>query len=793
MLLRFAIVASLLHSNLAAMPALVSQFTEKHCVSCHDADVQKGGFNLTAAGEDFEAWQKVLKRVQKGDMPPAKKPQPTAEERAAFVAGLLPELLKVDEAAVAKEGRVQGRRLTRTEYEHTLHDLLGIDIPLKTLLPEDQATYGFETVADGQQLSQHQLARYLDVADLALKEAFDRALEKERPYVAHHTPEQLAMRRSGNYRGPDLRDGRSISWPITLQFFGRMFATEVPRQGWYRITLRNVAAVNPDSSGVVWGTLRSGECSSSAPMLSLVGLVEATATPRDLVYEAWLEDSDELELKPNDARLKRAQTGATGGSVSFKGRDLAKDGYQGIAHTGIDVERIHPYANDEEVRRRLLGKEKIHDDQAVEEQRLLEFVRAFAERAFRRPVTADDAAAYTELALEERKLGATVSKALRAAYRAVLCSPRFLTFVEEPGELGDYQIASRLSYGLWVSMPDAELLQAAADGKLKQADGLRAQVLRMMGDAKFQRFIVSYTDQWLKLSQIDFTSPDGRRYNFDPVLQESMLQETRRYFAHLLKEDLSVTHLIDSDFAILNERLAAHYGAMPKAPETKSKKKKKAPVPQVKGWPVDLTKAGEGYQLVKLPSDSRRGGLMTQAAILKVTADGTSTSPVVRGVFVNERLLGQHVPPPPPNIPAIEPDIRGAKSIRDQLAKHRSDESCAACHQTIDPPGFALENYDPIGGWRWQYGSKGVAVDASGTTAEGLAFADLAAWKALYVKQGRSLARGFVDHFLTYSTGAPLRLSDEAAVDAILSKTAGSYGLRSLITESILSRTFLHK
>ncbi len=760
----------------AALPQPLAAFLDQHCIECHDADVSKGDLNLDALDFDlndphaFQSWQKVFERVRDGEMPPKKKPQPEAADKDAFLTGLKTPLVKVESDYLAAHGRVRSRRLTRTEYENTLHDLLGIDIPLKTLLPEDRASYGFETVADGQQMSQHLLARYLDVADIALTEAFDRAIKPEKPFQRQLTPKDLAKKGGGNYRGPDLRDGKSISWPIRLQFFGRMPATTVRDDGWYRITLRDVHAINPGADGVVWGTLRSGECSSAAPMLYLVGLVEATAKPRDMVFEAWIQGGHMLELKPNDNTLKSAPTGAKGGNVSFVGRDLAKQGFEGISNRGIDIERIHPTSDRAAVVKRLF------DDMgpdAIKPENLDRLVTRFARRAFRRPVTDEQITPYREIARKSLAEGDPLSEALRVAYRAILCSPRFLTFIEEPGPLDDHAIASRLSYALWVSMPDYPLIQLANEKKLRDPKVLAEQVERMLTHPKAQRFIDSFTDQWLKLKEIDFTTPDTRQYpQFDVVVQESMAQETRAYFAELIRKDLSVTNLVDSDFAFLNERLARHY--------------------QVE-QPV---KAGEGLQKVSLMPADKRGGLVTQGAVLKVTADGTSTSPVVRGVFINERILGEHIPPPPPGVPAIEPDIRGATSIRDQLEKHRDNESCASCHQTIDPPGFVLENFDPVGVWRTGYGKggRGAKVDPSGSTPDGSAFADLAAWKRIYTERADQLARGFATHFLTYATGGPLRLSNEAVLDKALSTTAkNGHGIRSLIQAAVLSEIFLSK
>lgn len=759
--------------SMAALPAPLRTFIDQHCVDCHDADVKKGGLDLTALSFDpldgarLKSWQHVFERVRDGEMPPKKKPQPAQPELESFLTALREPLLKADAADIAANGRVQSRRLTRTEYEHTLHDLLGIDIPLKSLLPEDRASHGFETVAEGQQLSHHQLARYLDVADQALSEAFNRALKGDKPFNIHCTPKELAKFTRGNYRGPDFRDGKSLSWPITLQFFGRMKVTEVPDDGWYRITLHDVQAVNPGPGGVVWGVLRSGVCYSNAPMLYHIGLVGATTTPRDMTFEAWIQKDHMLELRPQDATLKRAQTGANGGNVSFEGRDLARQGFAGIAHTGIDIQRIHPNAGPDLLKKRLFGEGGM---EGVTPENIGRLVTRFASKAFRRPVTNEQGAPYVTMAQKALAEGETPFEALRTAYRAILCSPRFLTFTEAPGALDDHAIASRLSYALWVSMPDYKLTTLANEGKLKDPVVLAEQVERMLTDPKAKRFIESFTDQWLKLNQIDFTNPDNRLYRgFDPIVQESMLLETRSYVTEMIQKDLSITHLVDSDFTFLNERLARHYGD-------------------------DLKiEAGDGLQKVSLPPASRRGGLVTQGAILKVTADGTSTSPVVRGVFINERILGNHIPPPPPGIPAIEPDIRGATSIRDQLAKHRNNESCASCHQTIDPPGFALENYDPVGVWRTGYGKdgKGAKVDPSGTTPEGDAFATLAAWQKIQSQRADSLARGFATQFLTYATGAPLRFSNESSIDHLVRQSKGS--TRSLIRESVLSEAFLRK
>lgn len=785
MLHRRKVLSSLLFSACATLsaaetPPSLTAFLDAHCLECHDADVKKGGLNLldlAFSPEDpalFPTWQRVYERVHEGEMPPAKQPRPPGAESDAFLTALKDPLLDADRAAIASEGRVRGRRLTRTEYENSLHDLLGIDLLLARLLPEDPESHGFETVASGQQLSYHQLARYLDTADLALDEAFDRALKGEPEYRKSFTPAELVKNRGGNYRGPEVRDGKSLSWPIGLQFTGRMRPTAVPASGWYRITLRDVAAINPGKDGAVWGTLRSGECDSDAPTLYLIGLVEATKEPRDIVFEAWIEKDHQLELRPNDGTLKNAPTGAKGGNISYEGRNLAKQGFSGISHRGITMERIHPNGDRAEVRKALFGEESLEkwkDDPAAAVDPL---VTRFATRAFRRPIDGAQVAPHRAIALAALKEGATLPEALRSAYRSILCSPRFLTLVESPGKLDDHAVAARLSYALWAGPPDWKLRQLADAGKLGDPSVLSAEITRLLDHEKADRFVRGFTGQWLKLKQIDFTAPDPRQFRaFDTVLQESFVQETRAYFGELVRTNLGVDHFVDADFTFLNGRLARHYG-------------------------LDVPlEAGGGLQRVQLPGERGRvrGGFPTQGAILKVTADGTRTSPVLRGVFINERLLGVHVPPPPPGVPAIEPDIRGAVSIRDQLAKHRQSESCVSCHLTIDPPGFALENFDPVGGWRTQYGTgdKGAKVDPSGTTREGDAFDGIVAWKEIHRERDAELARGFVRQFLTYATGAPPRFSDGEILDSIVTSTAPEYGVRSLIAAALASEIFLTK
>jgi hypothetical protein len=768
-----------------APPKLVDEFLAKHCFECHEDTTAKGNLNLldltfelTDPG-NFADWKQVFERVEWGEMPPEKKPRPDAEMQKAALHDLEGPLLAADLADRKTNGRVKARRLTRLEYEFTLHDLLGIDLPLQEFLPEDPLTHGFETVAEGQQLSHFNLAAYLETADIALAEAFARAFKGDEVFEKEFTAADLTKKPPGNNRGPQRVENEAVFWPMRLQFYGRL-PTKVPESGWYQITLKNLRAMNP-SGPSVWGTLRSGANASNAPILYPVGLVEATKEKRNLIFEAWIREGHSLELKPHDLTRKSAPNGAGGGTVSYKNRDITKEGFEGFAVSAIQMKRIYPNAQRWEGRNFLLPgltkeeRAEIIKAEVAPEQLLRKTIHAFANRAFRRPVTEEQTAPYVELGLAE--LSGQDKRApavLLAAYRAILCSPRFLTFTEPLGKLDAHALANRLSYMLWNSMPDSELRKLADGGEFLEDPKLRhAQVNRMLGDPKAERFIVSFTDQWLNLKEIDFTTPDRRLYwQFDPTVQESMLAETRAFVRELILKNKSVTNVIDSDFGMLNERLVRFY--------------------DMKGLDV---KPGEGLQRVAV-KEIQRSGLITQGAILKVTANGTTTSPVVRGVFVGERILGLEIPPPPDDVPAVEPDIRGAVSIRDQLDKHRNEASCAACHLKIDPAGFALENYNPIGLWRTTYGKKKTSakVSPSGVTLEGEKFQGIGSWKKIYVGRPEQLTFGFARQLLTYATGAPPRFSDRAALEKIIDHAReNDFGMKSIVHAVVASEAFRTK
>jgi hypothetical protein len=419
-------------------------------------------------------------------------------------------------------------------------------------------------------------------------------------------------------------------------------------------------------------------------------------------------------------------------------------------------------------------------------------IGAFLAQAYRRPVEPAHVKRFLALFDHEFEQAHGFTKSLLSAYTAVLCSPGFLYVQETPGKLDNYALATRLSLFLWNSPPDAQLRDLAAQGRLSRPDVLKAQTDRLLNDPKSRRFIDAFTDYWLDLRKIDDSSPSTTLYNdyeLDDPLKLAAVEETRLFVQELFKQNLPARSIVDSDFTFLNERLAKHYG-----------------IPGV---------AGVAMRKVTLPKDSVRGGLMTQASVLKVTANGTTTSPVVRGVWIMERILGYHVTQPA-GVPAIEPDIRGAVTIRQQLDKHRADPTCASCHRQIDPPGFALESFDVMGGWRDRYRAfaenakpepgiglsgqpfafhYGLSVDAAGKLPDGRTFKDIRDFKRLLLDhEERTVARNLVSQIATYASGAPIGFSDRKQVEQILDRTRGSgYGLRDIVHGVVESDLFRNK
>ena len=795
-------------------------FLEKHCFECHDADVKKGGLDLTALSLDlkdpqnFETWVKVHDSIADGEMPPKKKPRPDAKLAEAFLNTLDAKLRDSSAAQIATQGRTQARRLNRNEYENTVRDLLRIDTPLAGLLPEDTPMHGFDTVAEGLRFSQLQIEKYLEAADAALDAAVDLRmnveLKKERfsykdekwiienlalPDNPPEDPKKKYSRKRVVFR--DLPDALVLFTDADYMLGLSKF--KLRRSGTYRIRL---SAYGYQSAGEpVTARIYANDYSIGKRLLGHWDM--PADKPGVVEVVTRINRSEHLMLLPfrvgYDAEGKRLNDSDT--TKDFKGRGLAvqwieiegplemqdwpppsvKQLFPGVPVVKLDEKKIYNRHDTEKA----IGYELQPADPASS---LKTCIETFAAKAFRRPLEPGETDRFIKLAQDSLASGASFLDAAKFGLRAVLTTPQFLLFDEVPGpRLSNHALASRLSYFLWSTLPDDELLSQ----NLQDDATLKKQLARMLADKRSEAFVKNFAGQWLDLRSIDATSPDSALYpEFDEMLKLAMVGETEAFFAELLHHDLPVTNFIHSDFLMLNRRIAEHYGVG-----------------------LDVAQ-GEKFVRVSLPADSVRGGLLTQASILKVTANGTVSSPVLRGGWVMKRLLGQPPPPPPPGVPGVEPDTRGASTIRELLAKHSNAENCAGCHAKIDPPGFALENFDVIGGWRDRYRSKekgdkpaakvenrgvwqyklALPVDATGQFPDGRAFKDIKEFKQILLAQPADVQRCLAEKLLTYATGAAPTYSDGKAVNDIVAKSLKQGGgLKTFVTELVLSDTFRRK
>ena len=430
-----------------------------------------------------------------------------------------------------------------------------------------------------------------------------------------------------------------------------------------RYTYRVKASSYQDKDRLVSYLVYAGEVRRGATDARYVGAFDVTEEPSVAEFTVYQNAGDTIRIIPYGVPENWKNGNPRVQPEEFKGA--------GLGVHWIEVEG--PNAPWPPVSyTRLLGQVSLDKGSLADAEIIL---RRFVPKAFRRPVSEDEIKLYVGLVGSSLKQGRTFEEALRLGLKAVLCSPDFLYLKTSPGRLSDFELACRLSYFLWSTMPDDTLLELAAKGKLGTPETLHAQVERMLNDPRAHAFTESFTGQWLKLRDIFATTPEMNLYrDYDDLLGQSMVRETHLFFEEMLKGDRSLLEFIHCDWSILNERLARHYG-----------------IAGVKG---------HSFRKVDLPADSHRGGVLTQASVLKVTANGLATSPVQRGAFVLDRILGTPPPPPPKDVEAIEPDVRGATTIRTQLAKHRQNAACATCHAKIDPPGFALESFDVIGRWR---------------------------------------------------------------------------------------------
>ena len=797
-------------------PAFVNQadgLIQASCIDCHDGS-DDNGLNFLALGHDvsdsatFRMWERIYDRVQSGEMPPKSESRPSPELKQPALKAIANALTKENQRFQSTNGRVILRRLTRTEYEHTLGDLLYIRAELGDIIPAENASSSFDTVFSAQGFSPLHVQSYLEAANVALDAAIQLQSEPEsKKYRFNYAESKLVKKHLDENKG---KDGHAIVGELDdgiVMFSDASYIYKIDKHieydGWYKLRAHGFA-YNSDKPTIL--TLNSGDYNRG--FTEVVGWFDLQPD-KPTTVEVEVRLSRGQYIFPGVSDLDVQPDGKTIWNIGPKDYEGSGVAIKWIELEGPIYEQWPPYSTTNLLKDLKLTKLKnkkwdasrgTHLGYEVDagevkrggdEQRkqLEKIVGWLAPRAFRRPLTHGEGTPFVKLGLSALNEGRSFSDAIRVSLRAILASPNFLFMTPKPGRLDDFSLASRLSYFLWKTMPDRQLFLAARNGELSDPESIKKQVERMLKDDKATRFITDFTNQWLQLSSIDATAPDMRLYpEFDELLKKSMLEETRNFIAHLIEKDLSVSNLIDSDFVFLNRRLAEHYE-------------------------IDDVK-GQYFRKVKLPTGSPRGGLMTQASILKVTANGTTTSPVLRGSWVLTHLLGTPPSPPPPSIGSIEPDTRGTTTIREMLDKHRNEATCASCHQYIDPPGFALESFDVIGGYRERFRSKdqgentnrkihgrniweyklGLPVDSSGTLTNGSSFKDVKQYKTLLKDRKEQIARNLIAQFVVYSTGAEIQFADRAKIDKIVDKCRESdFGLRTMIHEVILSDLFLNK
>jgi hypothetical protein len=833
-------------------------FVRTHCVDCHNDSTSEGGFRVDvlsanlADAASYKAWSRVLARVQSGEMPP---PQDTERPAEADVVAALGALKTAfHEAAGARHGeagRVRVRRLNRLEYENTVRDLLDIDSPLQDLLPEDDLIDGFSNQAAGLSISPVHIQQYMAAADRALEAAsvrqarpetktqrFSYTHDTEKPFHGH-----AHNRLQCNLRGEDLHFflDTHIEVPAYLRQFEAV-TRETP--GRYRIRITTEARDTTDGEDLIFSVWRAagnkrrellGHFDAKHRKESVVELTRPFERGETIIiapyrmakvridagYSVYLPDKPEKIPKGwHFINNPNPPIPTVGPAIVVKPVEITGPLHESWPPSGHrllygDNAELVPAAEvaklarvPDSILRPLRGYRHLKDPVTVRlpeeiiEAAVREALARFMSRAFRRPATAEEVELYQAMVRDRLAKGECLEVAMNAAHRAVLCSPDFLFLVENGPKLTSHELAARLAYFLWRSAPDATLRELADNDSLSDPNVLRKEAARLMASPRFDGFVQDFLAHWLNLREIDATTPDrdlfpeyfvsihdGRQ---DMHLHDSIVGETRAYFRDLVERDLGAAMLVSAPHAYLNERLAEHYD-----------------LPPVKG---------AALRRVDLPVDSVRGGVLTQASILKVTANGANTSPVLRGAWLLDRIVGTPAPPPPPNAGSIEPDTRGATTVREQLAKHQSVKTCAGCHQKIDPPGFVLEAFDPIGRYRDYYRTtetgeklndarvffgahyghvkylKGAAVDTRSELPGGVEVVDVRAYKAALAARPELLARSLVRKLATFATGASVEVGDEIVVDEILKKSQPSaFGLRTLIHEVVQSELFTMK
>lgn len=801
----------------------VQPFLTQYCASCHGNDAQKGDRRFDrlpkAIGDsnDLVDYQDIVDLLNLDEMPPSDAPQPSDDQRREIVNTLSAKISDFHARQNASTHAVL-RRMNSREYRNTVRDLLQLEMLMfdPTIeFPRDQTSEHLDNIGQTLVTSGYLLQRYLDAADQVVTKAL---YPVEKPETQSwefsdgfdQQPEiDQVHRRTNKFSHLTLYDVIGADKPEGAYAPIHAFEEGVPVDGFYDLKIHAEALnrqhpydddfLGIDSSeplrlGVVAGHHEVGSLHLSQPVEPLLAEVKLRDQKQWLTVRVWLDagftprftfrnglmDARNLWSRLIKKYPDQFPKPEKGGIVenrfnAIKYGKLPQIQIHDVQITGPVIESWPTAAQTT-----LLGNDfqRVVSNGDLPDADLRSHVRRFASAAYRRTATEPEVDRIWNVIRRRRSDGASQLDAFADGIKVVLCSPNFL-YLSPPQEpptddtdlqhnLSDEQLATRLSYFLWSSMPDAVLRDAAGNGNLHKPGVLADQVERMLIDKRSNALVDGFLDSWLTLRDLGGTPPDRQDfkeyYHYD--LGEAMRRETSLFTRCLIDENLNINQFIDSDFTFVNKPLARMYGM---------------PVP-----------ASTGFHRMPV-TDRRRGGLLGQASVLTVTANGIDTSPVVRGVWLLENLLGDPPSPPPPDVEPLDPDTRGAKSIRDQLQKHRDVPSCFDCHREIDPLGFALENYDPIGRWRTTYGAR-IPIDASGELPTGERFDGVVEFKQLLSRQNEKFARALTEKLLAYACGRQLSPLDRPHVDAILADAAESgNGLRDLIKRIVVSEPFLNR
>jgi mono/diheme cytochrome c family protein len=781
--------------SIVALEPRILKYFQSHCLRCHGKDSTESEFRIDVLSpkvgyEDKPQWLEIMERISSGEMPPKdEKNRPSAAESTSIVEWIAARMKEGETARMAQRGRVSYNRLTRDEYVNTVRDLIGVhfDATDPGGFLDDPEWHGFERIGSVLTLSPSNIEKYLHAAETILAEAYP----AKKPPAYEGTKRailetQVNERHRERLRELGLLDKvRFEMWPGDIFRYSNL-QEPLPEAGIYEISY-TLSGLKPEKG-------RAPRLKVYEEKLDRVlyeqDVVAAEDKPITVTFRTHLPKGRPSIMVYNDvlgpSNLPRSGRHGDAPFISTKdGRlpwQMKLTDEQGRArYPFLIMDSISwrgPIITDDEQKRR--------DEYFPKSEGNLDEVREglgrLARRAFRRPVSADELNQFVEIVKAELAAGEKFPDAVKAGMLAILCSKSFL-FIAEGDEnanrqtLNDWELASRLSYLLWNTMPDDELFALAEQGKLHDKAELARQVARMLADPRSARFTDSFATQWLRLRKVGMFPPDKKLYpDYDANLEKSMIAETKAYFGEVLRRGLTLREFLDSDWSMMNARMAEFYGL------------------------PDTNLPHDEFTRVSLPADSHRGGLLTQAAILSLTSDGTRHRPVHRGVWLSEAIFNKSPPPPPANVDPIEPNpVTSPKAtLRQKLEAHIHDPKCASCHRKIDPLGLAFENFDAIGRWRTEEVTEGTGdnpkVDPSGKLPNGKAYHSPEEFKQLLLADLDGFNAAFIEKLATYGIRRTMSFSDRADLAAIAKASrAKDYRLRDIVEVFVLSDLFVKR